>query len=223
MRIVEDNKDTLGLRWYGADKPSVTTVLDVIVKPYLDKWKREKGEIEAKRISGEATALGTRVHTIFERVARGQPVPYQKHSSFGIEDHERYVQAAHAFLDEYVDRVLATELSIEGNVNQFGGTCDLYALLKTGEYAIFDFKTSKRLSDEVPLQTWAYAALLMETGRRVDRRFAVQIFKTPGKVGTYSVKEYTEHDDDRRGFLGALNLFLWTHRKAIRRRVAAAE
>jgi hypothetical protein len=224
LRIVEDKADTGGLRWYGLDKPSVTTVLDVIVKPYLEKWKRQKGEREAKRISGEATALGTRVHTLWEQVFNGQDPAYVQHASFGPEEHEKFKQAARDFMAEYIDRILETEIEVVSYDYGYGGTCDLYARLQDGTFAVFDLKTSKRLSDEVPLQTWAYSHALLETGRRVDRRFAVHVRKDPpSKIGTYKVVEHHAHEDDKRGFLGALNLFKWVHRSTIEKRMGSYE
>ena len=50
----------------------ISAVLDIIHKPGLEKWKREKGFVKADQIMKESAWLGTRVHALIERFCGGE-------------------------------------------------------------------------------------------------------------------------------------------------------
>ncbi len=46
--------------------PSVTEIVGIIAKPYLDSWKRKIGFEEADRIMNEAASLGRETHDMVD-------------------------------------------------------------------------------------------------------------------------------------------------------------
>jgi len=48
----------------GIDLPSITTVLSILSRDSIAKWRKRGGEEEANRVSTRASGRGTRVHEI---------------------------------------------------------------------------------------------------------------------------------------------------------------
>jgi len=57
----------------GVDLPSITTVLSILSRDSIAKWRKRVGEKEANRISGKAAGRGTRVHEITEKYINNEP------------------------------------------------------------------------------------------------------------------------------------------------------
>jgi hypothetical protein len=57
----------------GVDLPSITTVLSILSRDSIAKWRKRVGEKEANRISGKASGRGTRVHEITEKYIDNNP------------------------------------------------------------------------------------------------------------------------------------------------------
>ena len=51
----------------GVDLPSITTVLSILSRESIAKWRARVGHEEANRISHRASSRGTRVHEIVEK------------------------------------------------------------------------------------------------------------------------------------------------------------
>ena len=51
----------------GVDLPSITTVLSILSRDSIMKWRRRVGAAEANRISHRASTRGTAVHAIIEK------------------------------------------------------------------------------------------------------------------------------------------------------------
>lgn len=202
------------LRLYKSGKglyPSVTEVLKVIEKPHLENWRRRVGREDAEKVARNAAVFGTHVHEQAQKVAWGD----ETDQAFAP-----YVEAIRAFFDKYVDEVLGTEVELVapyvGDNPGFGGTLDLYCRLKSGDFAVVDFKTSSQLTREHGLQTAAYAYLAKKQGWAVDRRLVVRIKKD--KPGEYYVREFKDHVGDVRAFLGLLIYWWWAHRNSVDKR-----
>lgn len=200
-----------GPRLYRGLYPSVTEVLKVIEKSYLDAWRHKVGRQEADRVMRNAAAFGTRVHSVAEHVARGG---WQVNGEL-----EPYALAIREFLDTYVDEVLNTELELVSHNMRFGGTVDLYCRLKDGSYAVVDYKTSSQLTREHGLQTAAYALLCRESGKKVNRRIVVRIKKDA--PGEYYCRRYHDHGEDVQAFLSLLNYWWWRNKRMMKNRGAA--
>ena len=57
----------------GVNLPSITTVLSILSRDSIAKWRARVGEKEANRISYRASTRGTSVHEICEKYVNNDP------------------------------------------------------------------------------------------------------------------------------------------------------
>src|SRR6056300_1878883 len=57
----------------GINLPSITTVLSILSRDSIAKWRKRVGEAEANKISTRASGRGTRVHEIIEKYVNNDP------------------------------------------------------------------------------------------------------------------------------------------------------
>jgi hypothetical protein len=192
-----------GPRLYRGSVPSVTEILKLFEQSYLDAWKHRVGEQEVERVLRNAQVFGTRLHTAAELCAYGKFDQVDK-------DIKPYAAAVRDFLEKHVDTILGTEVELVSPKNlRFGGTLDLYCLLKTGGLAVVDYKTSKQLTREHGLQTAAYAMLCRERGWEVETRLVVRIKKD--KPGEYYIRHFTDHERDEEAFTAMATVWWWKY------------
>lgn len=168
----------------GVLSPSVTNVIDVLGKPYLQTWyareaakaavevsqthptlTREKPRQAEKWISeaaprkaAEAAALGDEVHNAIEKIVlEGDNVDLDISPKAKI-----YVKNWRAFLEEFKPEFIRVEATCFGSVNFAGGelgyagTAD--AIVKiAGKTYVLDWKTGKSVHTEAALQLSALA------------------------------------------------------------------
>lgn len=186
--------------------PSVTEVLKITQGSHIEQWKRRVGEKEARAVLESTGAFGTAVHVIAEDLAWAK---YQW--SEAKEDFKPYARAIEGFLSNHVQEVLGTEIELVSERYKFGGTLDLYCILKDGSMAVVDYKTTAQLTREHGLQTAAYALLMRDNNMPVNRRLVVRIKKD--KPGEYFMREYKEHEEDVKAFLGLVAFWYWKNKK----------
>jgi len=87
-----------------------------------------------------------------------------------------------------------------------GGTLDVVAKVDE-ELELIDWKTSKRLSDDVFLQTASYKMMLLEGGVEKISRRAVRLDKTGKGFEDYPIK--SDYFKDRDAFLALLKNYRW--------------
>lgn len=141
--------------------PSVTTVLSVIEKEGLVKWRERVGEEEAKKIMQRAGVRGTAVHDMAEKYLRGEDwkkgqMPANIMSFLPIQK----------ALYENVDDIYYIEAPLYSHYLKTAGRVDLVARWK-GKRAIIDFKTSRidKTEDIIHnyfMQEAAYAVMIEE-------------------------------------------------------------
>lgn len=173
------------------------------------------GAERSNDVMESAKEFGTRVHGATEAAIRAGCTPSD--CMCGLEDREMwpYHQAVADFLELYVEEVHAVELQLTSPLLRLGGTPDLYVTLRSGERAVIDFKTGKRLYAEYALQTAAYCILLYLHDYPIQKRWAVHFKKD--EPGQYEIKQYEDDWEDVRGFLAALELFYWRSAPAQKR------
>ncbi len=171
----------------GAEWPSVTEVLSHPPKPWLEKW-RDKWGVLAERKTACANAIGTKFHSVAERLAKGEWVADQLSS--------RLYKMANQFEDwRFANglRVEKTELHVVSNAYKFHGTFDATGYLadKPRTLALFDWKTSSGIYEDMQLQLAAYAQAYKEqTGVAIKRGIIVHVSKDKPEH-KLTVKEYT--------------------------------
>lgn len=148
----------------GKRVPSVTTILGVINKPALLNWANRIGlnGIEMKNYVDDKADIGTLAHAICEFSLVGTPIEWGKYTK------EQILQACKcakkffewkSYQNEFIP--IASELELISEKYQYGGCCDLVAILN-GRLTLVDFKTCSGVWDEAKFQTSAYKQLINE-------------------------------------------------------------
>ena len=181
-----------GKRFYvtpdGSAYPSITTILSLQDKPGLDKWKKNVGEKEAKRISQESMRIGTAVHQMCEIYLNNLVVKLDKSEKVIRDTFNRM-----RFLLGNIDNIVGTEITLYSDLLRVAGTADCIAEYN-GIPSVIDFKTSRKPKkeewiDDYYMQTFAYKLMFEEmTGIEIKQvviliacvdQFDVQVFKKP--------------------------------------------
>ncbi len=146
--------------------PSVTTVTGLHSAKGIAEWRKRVGNEEANRISGKASARGTRVHQLCEDYLRSGE------ANADIFDQEMF-GSIRPLLDQ-IDNIHCLETPLWSDHLQVAGTVDCIAEFQ-GKLSIIDFKTASRAKDRDDIhnyfmQTAAYAVAFEErTGIPVGR------------------------------------------------------
>lgn len=209
--------------------PSVTNIIsNGLPKPYLKPWgermvaeyamdnldvltrlSRDAGvdlcKREPFRFTGAAINRGNLVHAAIDAHANGQPLP-------GIDDAVAAGKFAGAkrFLDDCVHEIYCAEGTVYSRKHQYAGSADLFALVKLPKWdeprpAVVDYKTSKKVYDEVGYQLAAYARadfINLSPGNEEDPavesempNVGVGVVVRPTEDGKYEYKSYEITDD----------------------------
>ena len=148
----------------GKRVPSVTTILGILAKPQLINWANRIGleGINVKEFVDDKAEIGTLAHSICEFSIAGTPVEWKNYTKAQI---IQACRCARKFFEwksyqwEFIP--IASELELVSEKYQFGGCCDLVAILN-GRLTLIDFKTCSGVWDEAKFQTSAYKSLLNE-------------------------------------------------------------
>jgi|TARA_B110001454_G_C12664377_1_gene410902 genome maintenance exonuclease 1 len=126
----------------GNEYPSITSVLSILSKEGIMKWRERVGEEEANRISGQAIAKGNEVHNLLEmyvgnELQRGllqeAPMPYIMEIFNSIQP----------IIDQNLSKVYATEQRLHSKHLKVAGTVDCVGVWN-GKNSIIDWKTSNK-------------------------------------------------------------------------------
>jgi len=136
----------------GKEVPSVTTILNELAKPGLEKWYGRLGIVEAERQKNSAAEFGSKVHAAVEAIYHGQePASIDKRFDSAIANFKKWA-------DHHIKEWIAFERAVYHDELMYAGTVDAFARLKgSNKLVLVDFKTSKKVRDEHYLQVVAYA------------------------------------------------------------------
>ena len=127
----------------GKGYPSVTTVLGILGKEDIQKWRDRVGHAEANKISTQAARRGTAVHKLCEDYLDNDPKYAMKHMPANV----HMFNTMKPILDERINNIWYQECFLYSNDVQTAGQVDCIAEWD-GELAVIDFKTSKRPKKE---------------------------------------------------------------------------
>ncbi len=203
-------------RIHGQDYPSVTTVLQIIHKPELARWRERLGTEEANDIAKEAADLGTYIHSCCERIND----EYVNHKELftarvkvGSWDFLPPAQSYAEWLLEHVEEVIEYEKLVFSPQFGYAGKTDFLGRFKGDPFlTVGDIKTSNSVWPDMGLQLGAYAQGLKEEGYDVKRGIIIHLNKETGKL---KVHEF-DLKPNLSAFLSALYLFRhfgWDKRK----------
>lgn len=123
----------------GVNLPSITTVLSILSRDSIAKWRKRVGEAEANKISTRASGRGTRVHEIIEKYVNNDPNFRDGYTPDIIES----FLAVKPILDERLTEVFAQEAPLYSNHLGVAGRVDCVGIFD-GKPSIIDYKTSMK-------------------------------------------------------------------------------
>lgn len=152
--------------------PSSTTVLQAYpFSQQLVRWIAEQGYEESKKIRDEAGVHGTRVHQGIETLLSGATLSRESYST----EEWNALSAFVAWHCEYHPEILATEIAVYSKLYAFAGRADVVCKI-SGKIMVGDWKTSKTIHPNFPLQVASYAyALEEQTDLKVEETFVLQL------------------------------------------------
>jgi len=123
----------------GIGLPSITTVLSILSRDSIAKWRSRVGEAEANKISHRASTRGTRVHEICEKYVDNDPDYKEGYTPDIIES---FMQLQ-PILDERLTKVYAQEAPLYSTHLGVAGRVDCVGIFD-GKLSIIDYKTSMK-------------------------------------------------------------------------------
>lgn len=123
----------------GINLPSITTVLSILSRDSIAKWRKRVGEDEANKISTRASGRGTRVHEIIEKYLDNDP----NYKDGYTPDIIQSFLAVQNILDSRISNIYAQEAPLYSTHLGVAGRVDCVADFD-GVKSIIDFKTSMK-------------------------------------------------------------------------------
>jgi genome maintenance exonuclease 1 len=123
----------------GVDLPSITTVLSILSRDGIMKWRKRVGAAEANRIAHRASTRGTAVHAIIEKYIDND----ENFKDGYTPDIISSFLDLQPILDSRIGRVYAQEAPLYSNHLGVAGRVDCVADFD-GKLSIIDFKTSMK-------------------------------------------------------------------------------
>ncbi len=163
----------------GNEVPSVTTILQILNKPSLQKWANIMGfqRRNTDEILKESARIGTMVHGALHAYLMNSLYVFIGH----LGDKLRLVQFLDGFITwshgHTIEPIFMEEQIIS---DRYAGTCDFYGMID-GKHTIMDFKTSKQYYITMFLQLAAYCRILEEQGKQVDQVCIVLVHEGKSK------------------------------------------
>lgn len=175
----------------GVNLPSITTVLSILSRDSIAKWRKRVGEEEANKISTRASGRGTRVHEIIEKYINNEKDYKDGYTPDIIQS---FLDVKH-ILDNRIGTVYAMEVPLYSNHLGVAGRVDCVAEFD-GKRSIIDFKTSmkpKKLDwiKNYFMQESAYAIMWEErTGQPITQLVTII------SVDDHEPQVFIEHRDN---------------------------
>lgn len=142
--FAQDETKADGSRVYvnaaGVGYPSATTVLSILNKDSINKWRERVGEEEANRVSKQAATRGSKIHSLTEAYLKNEEVDFDAVKA-SLLDKEMFNKFK-SILDP-IDNIHCQELALYSDFLRMAGRVDCIAEYN-GVRAVIDFKTSNR-------------------------------------------------------------------------------
>lgn len=191
-----------GVRYYdtpnGNKLVSITSVISHYNREIFREWRARVGNVEANKVTKQATSRGTDMHTCSEYYLKNLEIPKVQPLS------EMLFKQAKPTLDK-IDKIHAQEQSLFSYELGIAGSVDCIAEYE-GELAVIDFKTSKKPKpkewvDHHFVQCAAYACMLFEMTGIMVKKFVIIMSCEDGEVKVY--EEY-----DKRKYINLLSEYI---------------
>lgn len=179
----------------GKSYPSITTVLSIVNKDSIKKWREKVGEEEANKVSTQASKRGTAVHQLAEDYLNNK------------EDWSKGAMPANVFsfnqikpiLDENINNIRLQEVFLYSDILETAGQVDCIAEYD-GVLSIIDFKTSRKPKEKewitnYFIQAAFYAAAFYERTGIAIKQAVIIIAVDGSEAQVFKVKtfDYLKH------------------------------
>jgi hypothetical protein len=164
----------------GTRVPGVTTFLGVLAKPALIAWANKMGlqGIDTQKYVERAADAGTAAHEMIECHLKGLAFDRSQYPEDLLSLAENGAIKYLEWESQHTITKIESELALVSEIHRYGGTIDLYCELD-GKMTLVDFKTnSTGVYDEMRHQVVAYARLLEENKRAVERIIIIRLGKS---------------------------------------------
>lgn len=132
----------------GNTYPSVTTVLSIVPKDGIEKWKQQVGEEKAARVTTQAGIRGTAFHNLAENYIKNDPNWSKGHMPANIFSFNQILPFVHR-----IDNIWFQETFLWSDYLRTAGQVDLIAEFD-GKLSIIDFKTSRKVKKKEWIQSY---------------------------------------------------------------------
>lgn len=154
----------------GNKYPSITTVLSILSREAIQKWRERVGEEEANRISRVASSRGTKIHNIIEKYIANDPEYLQDEMPHNIQT----FKDIQPILDQNLSKIYSIEAPLYSKHLGVAGRVDCVGVWN-GQDSIIDWKTSRKEKKKEWISSYfmqaaAYAIMWEErTGRPIKQ------------------------------------------------------
>lgn len=195
----------------GQEAPSVTTVLNIVRKEFLERWRGKLGNAECDRIVRESQELGQRLHEAIEGYFQGETSPELNAHEAGM-----FSLFKGWILEERLNPV-ELERHVKSDKYLFHGTTDVIGTFGDKDVlSIGDWKTSSAIDPLYFVQLSAYAeAYYEETGNRIANGFIVRADKKLDAKKPFEVQIVTDLPRYFPVFLNCLELYNFVNKKGM--------
>jgi hypothetical protein len=160
----------------GRPAVGVTTVLSQMNKPCLVAWANKLGlqGIDSTKYVDALARIGSCTHYLVECDAKGITPKLGDFTANEIETAKKSFQKWINWRSQNKFELVESELNLVSDAFQFGGTCDIYAIIN-GTPTVLDIKTSKICYSEQRTQVIAYMRLMIENKKPVTDARIIRI------------------------------------------------
>ena len=154
----------------GNQYPSITTVLSILSREAIQKWRERVGEEEANRISRVASSRGTKIHHIIEKYIQNDPDYIKDEMPHNIQT----FKDIQPFIDSNLSKIYSIEAPLYSKHLGVAGRVDCVGVWN-GKDSIIDWKTSRKEKKKEWIKNYfmqaaAYAIMWEErTGRPIKQ------------------------------------------------------
>ena len=128
----------------GNEYPSITSVLSILSKEGILRWRARVGEEEANKISSKAVKKGNEMHDLLEMYVNNRYRPATKGTNnIPLPHILSLFYDIHPIIDQNLTKVYATEQRLHSKHLKVAGTADCIGVWK-GKNSIVDWKTSNK-------------------------------------------------------------------------------
>jgi len=191
--------------------PRVTHILNIIDKGEgFYNWLKKEGS-NADVIMKKAGDIGSGLHNILEKIAKGEKIATGKLKGLN----KKWTTEFLKWKDANIEKFIESEKTVYSE--SYIGTLDSLVLKKDMKVALLDYKTSGQIYDTVWLQLSAYwKAYELHNPTRIDEAYVLHFSKETGKltVKQFSIGSYhLDLELHYNIFLKALGIWNWRYNK----------